>query len=207
MHCSGFENVVDFLTNEICKKWSADGTISFKQWKKADCSELMDDELPVDEFLEVLVEKLKKLLLYHFIYKQQESFLKNKKETLSHNECIIILDFAENCTFMVQDAIQSFHWDNSQAMIHPFVIYYKQDGTLKHTRLACISDLLQLDVHTVYTFQKTIIFNVGKKDLPQIEKMIYFSDGSSGQYKNNKNFTNLLHHYHNYACMQNSISL
>ena len=34
--CPGFENVVDFLRNEICKKWSADDTISFKQWKKVD---------------------------------------------------------------------------------------------------------------------------------------------------------------------------
>ena len=61
----------------------------------------MDDELPVDEFLEILVEKLKKLLSHHFMYKQQESFLKNKKD----NEYIIILDFTENYTFMVQDAI------------------------------------------------------------------------------------------------------
>ena len=69
----------------------------------------MDDELPVDEFLEFLVEKLKKLLSHYFIYKQQDNFLKNKKETLSDNEYIILLDFAENYTFMVQDVIQSFH--------------------------------------------------------------------------------------------------
>ena len=61
----------------------------------------MDDELPVDEFLEILVEKLKKFLSHHFMYKKQESFLKNKKD----NEYIIILDFTENYTFMVQDAI------------------------------------------------------------------------------------------------------
>ena len=100
---------------------------------------------------------------------------------------------------MVQDAIQSFHWNNTQATIQPFVIYYKQDGTLKHKSLVYISDMIQHDVNTVYTFQKTIIFNVVKKDLPQIEKVIYFSDGCSGQYKNNKNFTNLLHHYRDYA--------
>ena len=151
----------------------------------------MDDELPVDEFLEVIVEKLKKLLSHHFIYKQQQNFLQNKKETLSDNECIIILDFAENYTFMVQDAIQSFHWNNTQATIYPFVIYYKQDGTLKHKSLACISDMLQHDVHTLYAFQKTIILNVVKKDLPQIEKVIHFSDGCSGQYKNHKNLTTL----------------
>ena len=159
----------------------------------------MDDELTVDEFLEVIMEKLKKLLLHNFIYKQQQNFLRNKKETLSDNECFLILDFAENYTFMVQDAIQSFHWNNTQATIHLFVIYYKPDGTLKHKSLACISDMLQHDVHTLYAFQKTIILNVVKKDLPQIEKLIYFSDGCSGQYKNHKNFTNLLHHYHDYA--------
>ena len=66
---------------KFVKKWSADDAISFKQWEKVDHSELMDDELPVDEFLEVLVEKLnKKLLSHHFIYKQQESFLKRKKK-------------------------------------------------------------------------------------------------------------------------------
>ena len=95
----------------------------------------MDDELPVDEFLEILVEKLKMLLSHHFIYKQQQSFLK----FLSDNECIIILEFAKNYTVMVHDAIQSFHWNSTQAAIHPFVIYYKQDGTLKRKSLACIS--------------------------------------------------------------------
>ena len=147
--CPGFENVVNFLRNEICKKWSADDTTSFTQWEKVYHSELMDDELPVHEFLEVIVEKLKKLLSHYFIYKQQQNFLKIEKETLSDNECIIILDFAENYTFMVQDAIQSFHWNNTQATIHPFVIYYKQDETLKHESLACISHMLQHDVHTL----------------------------------------------------------
>ena len=83
----------------------------------------MGDELPVDEFLEVLVGKLENLVSLHFICKQQESFLKNKKETLSDNKCIRILDFAENIAFMVQDATQSFHWNNTQATIQPFVIY------------------------------------------------------------------------------------
>ena len=79
-------------------------------------------------------------------------------------------------------------------MIHHSVIYYKQDGDLKHN-LACFGDMLQRYVHTVYTFKKTIIFNALKQDLPLIEKVIYFSDGCSGQYKSHKKFTNLSHHY------------
>ena len=77
--------------------------------------------------------------------------------------------------------------------------YYKQDGTLKYNSLACISDMLQHYVHALYAFQKAIILNVAKKDIPQIEKVLYFSDGCSGRYKNHKNFSNLLNHYCNYA--------
>ena len=94
-------------------------------------------------------------------------------------------------------------------MIHHFVTYYKQNGILKHKSLPCISDIFQHDVHTVYTFQKTIIFNVVKKDLPQIEKLIYFSDDYSGQ--NHKKTTQIsLIFYITIATMhymQNGISL
>ena len=33
-------------------------------------------------------------------------------------------DFSGNFTFVVQDEIQAFHWNNSLATIHPFVCYY-----------------------------------------------------------------------------------
>ena len=32
-------------------------------------------------------------------------------------------DFSENFSFVVQDEIQSFDWNNSSATIHPFVCY------------------------------------------------------------------------------------
>ena len=101
---------------------------------------------------------------------------------------------------MVQDVIQSFYWNNTQATIHPFVIYYTQNETLKRRSFVCFSDLLQLDVHIVHTFQNTIIFNVVKKEQLHIEKEIHFSDDHGGHYKNHKNFTNFLH-------QQNGISL
>ena len=39
-------------------------------------------------------------------------------------------DFSENYSFVLQDATQSFHWNNSQATIHPFVAYYMKFGEL-----------------------------------------------------------------------------
>ena len=39
-------------------------------------------------------------------------------------------DFSENYSFVLQDAAKSFHWNNSQATIHPFVAYYMKSGEL-----------------------------------------------------------------------------
>jgi hypothetical protein len=32
-----------------------------------------------------------------------------------------------NYSFIVQDAVQGFYWQNEQATLHPFAIYYKED--------------------------------------------------------------------------------
>ena len=37
----------------------------------------------------------------------------------------------ENYSFPIQDAIQGFYWDNSQATLHPFAIYHMENGKIK----------------------------------------------------------------------------
>ena len=39
---------------------------------------------------------------------------------------MIMFDFAENYSFMVQDEVQGFHWNNAQATLHPFLIYSRR---------------------------------------------------------------------------------
>ena len=39
---------------------------------------------------------------------------------------MVIGDFAQKYSLVIQDAVQGFHWNNDQATIHPFVVYYKQ---------------------------------------------------------------------------------
>jgi len=50
------------------------------------------------------------------------------------------------------------------------------------------------DTVTVYAFLEKLLNEYLKPELPHIEKVNYFSDGSGAQYKNYKNFTNLIHH-------------
>ena len=64
---------------------------------------------------------LTKLMRQSYTVKQQLAYLKH----LHPNEYIVICDFAENYSFILQDAVQEFHWNNAQAISHHFVIYHK----------------------------------------------------------------------------------
>jgi hypothetical protein len=37
---------------------------------------------------------------------------------------IVLCDFAENYAFILQDKAQVFNWNNDQASLHPFEIYF-----------------------------------------------------------------------------------
>ena len=50
---------------------------------------------------------MKDLTIHHFIAESQNKYFKYTKENLSVNECVVVLDFAENC-FIEQDAVQKF---------------------------------------------------------------------------------------------------
>ena len=96
---------------------------------------------------------------HHFISQKQAKFFKKKKESLQPGECVLVFDFAENYSFAVQDAAQGFHWSNSQATIHPFVLYYVDPATRNvcHKSYACISNQMIYDTVTVYCFLQKLL--------------------------------------------------
>eukprot|EP00731_Ephydatia_muelleri_P021564 Em0014g155a len=159
-----------------------------------------------DEFIEDLADKVSKLTRHHYIAHKQALYLKNLKESLALNECIIHGDFSENSSFVVQDAAQGFHWEvvqdaaqgfhweNSQATLHPYVVYYKTaEGVLQAESHCVISDCKEHSASTVYQFQKVLLQTLKVKH-PSILKVHYFTDGCGGQHKNRYNLVNLCHH-------------
>ena len=72
-----------------------------------------------------------KLLLHDFIATQQSQYFRSAKDNLKTGDFVVTLDFSENFAFVVQEAVQGFQWNNNQATIHPFVIYYKSNKTNK----------------------------------------------------------------------------
>jgi hypothetical protein len=78
-----------------------------------------------DEFIENLVSKILELTYHHFSPKQQARYLKESKENLPSDQCIILADFSDNYLFILQDAIKGSHWANNQAVHQPFPIYIR----------------------------------------------------------------------------------
>ena len=121
----------------------------YKQWISTDRTTLVNHYSTVEEFIAKVVD-VYEVCPHHFIAKAQANHLKIAKENLSENELIILLDFAENYCFVVQYAVQGFHWENSQATLHPFVAYF--NGDLKHTTICVIFDCLKHDQTALHCF-------------------------------------------------------
>ena len=125
-NCSDYPGTED-LENLLKNMLKDNQQVTYKEWIHTDRSEICTVTLEVDDFIEKYIEKILKLKSHHYINKAQSGFLKKQKEELNEDTAIILMDFAENYSFKIQDAIQANHWDYSQATLHPFAIYIKKD--------------------------------------------------------------------------------
>ena len=124
-------------------------TVQYKQWISTDRSTLEAITNSADEFMEFFCEKLKILL--------QSAFHMEVNSSLQSGVFQVITDFAENYSFILQDEAQGFQWNNSQASIHPFVIYYTESsGELHQLSFVVISDCLHHDTVAIYVFKNAL---------------------------------------------------
>lgn len=151
-----------------------------------------------EQFIDSLSEKLTLLLKHSFIAKKQAEYLNALKKDLPAGHVIVLGDYAENFSFIVQDEVQGFHWNNDQSTIHPMVYYYKNcEGELESGNFVPISECLEHDTTLVYLFLQIFINFLKSKLSPT--KLIYFTDGCAAQYKNRNNFYNMTLHEHDFG--------
>ena len=115
----------------------------------------------------------------------QSLYMKELKAGITPlTEIILQGDFAENFSYVVQDEIQSFHWENKQATLHPFVAYCRMTGgTLEHRNICVVSDSREHSTVTVHAFLRVVIPYL-QTQFSDMKKIHYFTDGCAGQYKN-----------------------
>lgn len=165
--------------------------VAYSEWTTTERTSMVKTEQHFSDYIVKVLELFKSLCCHHFIAIKQSQRVKTIKDNLIESDCLITMDFAENYSFLVRDAVQGFHWNNSQATLHNFVIYSKScDGILHHENYCSITNDLTHDASSVYTFlQKLIPLLKARKTL--LNKMFVFSDGGLPHYKNRYNFANL----------------
>ncbi len=142
---------------------------------------MLIQHVDISYYIDKLVYRLDNLKPHHFITKTQASYLKNIKDNLDNKTAIVLLDYAENYNFIYQDAIQSVHWDNTQATLHPAVIYVNNNNNLIVNSTCIISNHMIHNTSSIHSFLEVILKYI-KNKFPNIEKIIYFSDGASLSY-------------------------
>lgn len=76
----------------------------------------------IDEFVHELTTKIEKLIPHSYIAKSQSSHFKNIKNKCPAIEAIILMDFSENFSFVIQDEVQGYHWTSDSCTVHPVII-------------------------------------------------------------------------------------
>ena len=91
--------------------------------------------------------------------------------------------------FVIQDVVQGFHWENSQAMLHPLVVYHKIPINIFESLSICVaSDHQSHNQPAIHAFlASTLSFLKTKLSFD-------FTDGTASQYKNYKVFINHCFH-------------
>ena len=176
--------------------------ITYSQWvvESGRCSLAVFDKHE-DEFIESFMENLEKLKPHRFLVQMQHAYFEHLKDQLKEGEVLILGDYSENFSFVIQNAIQSNYWKNDQSTVHVFVCIYKgADSKLKYVHHVVISDYLKHETSAVHLFQTRLM-----KQLPsilpfKIKRVIYITDGAASQYKNRYNFCNLMHHEIDFGC-------
>jgi hypothetical protein len=154
---------IETLYDETCTD-----EIAFKRWTHTDRSNLETVVKKIDDFLSEFFQCIKLYQHHAFITRAQSTFYSDTKQDIKEGEVLVVCDFAENYSFVVQDEIQSFHWNKEISTVHPFLAYYKTGTIINHVNFVVISECNTHDTVAVHLYIKLFLKNL----LPLTKKII-----------------------------------
>ena len=112
---------------------------------------------------------------------------------------MFFLDFVGNYSYIAEDAVQGYQWSNSQVILHPFVVYCRDEENQQITVInyCVLFDCLKHNASNAHSFQYLVLQNL-KGRLPNLKCCIHFSNGAPNQYKYFQNIANFNYHYMDY---------
>ena len=198
-------------TCEVCAQktpsllcdYSADARVSYCQWVSVTEEKTNKHGQPVAVKLtrkETIESTLQELLnnfnsqvirfkKHIFIIRHQFAQYRHLKGTLSDNECMIHIDFAENFLCQYATEIQSVHFGGSheQATLHNGVFYTRVGSDLITTSFCTISNSRHHGPVAIWVYLDPVLKLV-KSLNPMTDTIHFFSDSPSTQYRQKLNF-------------------
>ena len=170
--------------------------VDILQWESVDRGELSTQTLTKGKLREKIAEDTLELREHHHVAKEQARYFKMRKDNLQENEAVIVMDFAENFAFELQESSQASYFHKQQASVFVAVVYTRNPvpdmPPVPHSFIF-VSDYLEHTTGVVHNFQKKLIQEISRL-YPQVKKLLWFSDGARQHFKNLKAFRNLAEH-------------
>lgn len=166
--------------------------LEYKEWVNVNkmCN-LVSRKVTANNFIETFCKNIDSLATHTYIASEQYKYVVAKKNNLKPGELLVQMDFAENFSFIVQNAVQSYHWSNQQSTIHPIVIYYKNNlDKIENLNFVIISEVLNHDATAVHIFI-TLMMQFAFEKIGILKHITFCTDGAGSQYKNRFNFLNM----------------
>lgn len=144
----------------------------------------------VEEFTKQFQLEQEQFVIHARNVKNQYIEQKQLKETLEVGHVLALMDFSENYNCTTLDEIQSAYYGQTQATLHPIVLYWRdrRTGEIVNHSVVIVSDHIKHNAQTVLTFIKSVLPEI-KRITGKCDKIYYWTDGPSSQYKNRTIFS------------------
>jgi hypothetical protein len=184
-NCSDFMPKMKSLMRSCCE----DEQLTFFEWaKEGQFYQRQSVQMKVSEGISQFENYFKLFRKHKFVARCQKDALKEKIENVQSDEAVIIMDFAEKFISKARREIQSCYFGKKLITIFTSKIYMKD----QEIPYVIASDEQSQNKEVVFAFMVKMIEFIKLKN-PKIKKLIIFTDGCGGQFKNRYNFMNLLH--------------
>ena len=184
----------DLESTVYCTQWMTEAVLREKKNKegvKEKVSLRMTVKKRMEMTLQNLLELFKKQLTHFkrhlFNIKSQFSFHRELKKSMTHQECLIHVDFSENYVCKYSSEIQAVHFasNQQQATLHTGVLHV--GGVEENVCFATITSSKEKGPAAIWTHMSPIL-DLVKASYPNVNTVHFFSDGPCTQYRQKGNF-------------------
>ncbi|CAF1298029.1 unnamed protein product [Rotaria magnacalcarata] len=130
---------------------------------------------------------IQQYLLHVFIKRAQSSLFEELKESTDDRKILLQVDYVENFAMDQQDAIQSTYWNTKMLSIFTAHAWCG----VNNYSCALVSDNVTHDKYCVTVCLNNIITKL-KQYLPDLEEIVFFSEGAASQFKQRYLFQNMI---------------